>query len=132
MENIGIREGLSRELLPGRPPAPVQDAGKNGSARSRAAPEPRQDVKPEQSEFVKKVARGDEEAIRQVAEAMNQYMERMSYSLQFIPSKDTAGTVVVNVLDSKGNIVRRIPPENMAALSSRIGSSIGMLVNVNR
>lgn len=128
METIGIREDLSRKLLPSRPPAPASAAKETRPAPSRAAPAPQPDVKPEQSEFVKKVARGDEEAIRQVAEAINQYMEGMRYSLQFVPNMDT-GTVVVNVLDSEGKLVRSIPPEEMAALSSKIGSSTGLLVN---
>ncbi|MDD5153563.1 MAG: flagellar protein FlaG [Desulfovibrionales bacterium] len=93
-----------------------------------AGPEPKKDAEPAQSELIRKVAKGNEEAIRKVAENINRFMEDMDFSLRFIPDKE-AGIVIVKVLDSEGNTIRTIPPEEMAALSSRIGSSIGVLVN---
>jgi flagellar protein FlaG len=107
------------------------NAEETKTKQTRAGPEPKKDAEPAQLEFVSKVANGDEEAIRKVAENINRFMEDMDFSLRFIPDKE-AGIVIIKVLDSNGNTIRTIPPEEMAALSSRIGSSIGMLVNVNR
>jgi len=107
------------------------DAGETKTKQTLAGPGPKKDVEPAQTEFVRKVANGNEEAIRKVAENINRFMEDMDFSLRFIPDKE-AGIVIIKVLDSDGNTIRTIPPEEMAALSSRIGSSIGMLVNVNR
>ncbi|MDP3027959.1 MAG: flagellar protein FlaG [Deltaproteobacteria bacterium] len=107
------------------------NAEETKTKQTPAGPEPKKDTKPAQSEFVRKVANGNEEAIRKVAESINRFMEDMDFSLRFIPDKE-AGIVIVKVLDSDGNIIRTIPPEELAALTSRIGSSIGMLVNVNR
>ncbi len=96
-----------------------------------SVPGPKRDPEPAQSKFVRKVANGNEDAIRRVAENINRFMEDMDFSLRFIPDKE-AGIVITKVLDSNGGVIRTIPPEGMAALSSRIGSSIGMLVNVHR
>ncbi|HEC98956.1 MAG TPA: flagellar protein FlaG [Proteobacteria bacterium] len=107
------------------------NAEETKTKQTPARPEPKKDTEPAQSEFVRKVANGNEEAIRKVAENINRFMEDMDFSLRFIPDKE-AGIVIIKVLDSDGNTIRTIPPKEMAALSSRIGSSIGMLVNVNR
>ena len=107
------------------------NAEETKTEQTPARPEPKKDAEPAQPEFVRKVANGNEEAIRKVAENINRFMEDMDFSLRFIPDKE-AGIVIIKVLDSDGNTIRTIPPEEMAALSSRIGSSIGMLVNVNR
>lgn len=107
------------------------NAEETKTKQTPARPEPKKDTEPAQSEFVRKVANGNEEAIRKVAENINRFMEDMDFSLRFIPDKE-AGIVIIKVLDSDGNTVRTIPPEELAALSSRIGSSIGMLVNVDR
>jgi uncharacterized FlaG/YvyC family protein len=55
-------------------------------------------------------------------------MKNMRYSIQFVMDKEN-GQVIIKVLDGEGNLIRRIPPEAMNALSSRIGDSIGMVVN---
>lgn len=107
------------------------NAEETKTKQTPAGPEPKKDTEPAQSEFVRKLANGNEEAIRKMAEHINRFMEDMDFSLRFIPDKE-AGKVTIKVLDSDGNTIRTIPPEQMATLSSRIGSSIGMLVNVNR
>ncbi len=112
---------------------PVLDAEEKQPTPPSARSEPKkvaeaEPAEPAQPEFARKVASGNEEAIRRLAESINRFMEDMNYSLQFVLDKETE-TIVVKVLDGEGNLIRRIPPEGMAALSSKIGSSIGMLVN---
>jgi flagellar protein FlaG len=116
---------------PPRSPMLSFNAEETKTKQTPAGPEPKKDAEPAQPEFVRKVANGNEDAIRKMAENINRFMEDMDFSLRFIPDKE-AGIVIVKVLDSDGNTIRTIPPEEMAALSSRIGSSIGMLINVDR
>jgi len=131
METIGIRENAVNELVPvfSRPASDAVEKVPHASERPETEKlAAGKSAGPGPAEFLKKVASGNEEAIRKLAESINEFMKAISYSLQFIPDKE-AGMVIIKVLDSEGNVVRRIPPEEMAGLYSRIGSSIGLLVN---
>jgi len=130
MEVIDVRVGAVANPPP-RSPMISFNAEEMKTKQTPAVSGPKKDPEPAQSELIRKVAKGNEEAIRKMAEHINRFMEDMEFSLRFIPDKE-AGIVIVKVLDSDGNIIRTIPPEEMAALSSRIGSSIGMLINVDR
>jgi len=79
-------------------------------------------------ESVKKVTVEQEEAIQQLAENLNQFMKSIDYNLQFIPDRQ-AGIVIIKVLDGEGKVIRQIPPEAIQSLSSKIGESIGILLN---
>jgi flagellar protein FlaG len=77
---------------------------------------------------IEKVADGQEETLKQLAENLNQYMRDIDYSLQFTPDRKS-GIVIIKVLDGNGNVIRQIPPEAIQFLSSRMGESIGILLN---
>ncbi len=79
-------------------------------------------------ESIKKVTVEQEEAIQQLAENLNQFMKSIDYNLQFIPDRQ-AGIVIIKVLDGEGKVIRQIPPEAIQSLSSKIGESIGILLN---
>jgi uncharacterized FlaG/YvyC family protein len=69
-----------------------------------------------------------EEDIHALAEKMNESMQDMRYSLQFVPDMES-GQVIIKVLDVDGKIIRRIPPEFMVKLADKIGESTGLVVN---
>lgn len=70
----------------------------------------------------------DEETIHELADRINEFMRSMNYSLQFVPDRES-GMVIIKVLDGKGKVVRQIPPEELASISSMLGERIGMLLN---
>lgn len=63
-----------------------------------------------------------------LAEQIRSFMDTTRYSLQFIPNKDT-GHVTIKVYDNSGRVIRQIPPEEIALLAAKIGSTTGMLVD---
>lgn len=77
---------------------------------------------------IKEITMEQEEAARKIAESLTEFVKSIGYSLQFIPDRE-AGLVVIKVLDGEGNLVRQIPPEAIRFLSSKIGESIGILLN---
>lgn len=130
MENITIRRNTGQELSE-QWLRLTPEAGKKKTLKPAEKVGPIGGNKPAEMDSLKQAASGDEEALKKLSEGINQFMEGNRYSLQFIPDRE-AGIVVVRVLDSKGNLIRSIPPEELAALSSKIGSSIGLLVNEER
>lgn len=142
METMGIRENAVYEWLPGSSPGTggvgrekerIDAAVKSAKVapdrtKNKKIENEKEAIASEDSEFVKQVASGHEKAIEKLAESLNRFMESMCYELQFVPDKEE-GRVIVKVLDGEGKLIRRIPPEGMAELSSKIGSDIGLLVN---
>lgn len=80
------------------------------------------------TEMTQEASQGKEKGIQELVENINRFMRAMNFSLQFIPDRES-GSIVIKVLDSKGEIIRQIPPEAITSLSSRIGESIGILLN---
>ena len=119
MEILGIKENLLRE--------PQQAAMPKGLDRLEPAKEGEKPVSPP-PEIPGVSVQAKEEATKALAENLNTFMRNMRYSIQFITEKQN-GQVIIKVLDGEGNLIRRIPPEAMTALSNRIGDSIGMVVN---
>ncbi len=70
----------------------------------------------------------DEESVRELADRINEFMRSMNYSLQFVPDRES-GMVIIKILDGKGKVVRQIPPEELASISSMLGDRIGVLLN---
>jgi uncharacterized FlaG/YvyC family protein len=81
-------------------------------------------------------ARGDSQALKSVSEKtlndiatrVNQVAESMQYQIQFIVERKSRG-VVVKVLDNDGKLIRQIPPEDIAAISSDPDKNSGLLLN---
>ena len=116
MEIMEIKGNIARSLTPEPIQKPVQ------------RPEPKKEERPAPLEVRGKPARHNEENIRALAEKMNQSLQDMRYSLQFVPDVEN-GQVVIKVLDGEGKVIRRIPPELMAELSAKVGESTGLVVN---
>jgi flagellar protein FlaG len=72
--------------------------------------------------------KADEENLKAVVERVNNFLKNMQYSLQFTVDRKNK-EVVVKVLDADGKLIRQIPPEEMVALSRRLGASNGMILN---
>jgi uncharacterized FlaG/YvyC family protein len=120
MEIIGIKENLQRDPPPQAAVPKVADKPEPAKEGEKPAPPP--------PEIPKVKVQTNEEAARALTENINTFMQSMRYSLQFVVDKQN-GQVVIKVLDAEGNLVRRIPPEAMGALSQKIGDSTGMVVN---
>jgi len=88
----------------------------------------RTDAEKTQAKSVEKIPEVSEEAIRRLTENINQMLKDMSFSLQFVPNRE-AGQVVIKVLDGDGKLIRQIPPEEIASLSSNLGEGVGFLLN---
>lgn len=116
METPTIKETLLRSMLND----PSQKVLKK-PARTKEVELPHRDS-------IEKMAGEQEETIRQLAENLNQFMRSINYNLQFIPDRK-AGIVIIKVVDGNGNVIRQIPPEAIQSLSSKIGESIGILLN---
>jgi len=80
------------------------------------------------AEFLKKISSGDTEVLKAVSETFDRLASNMRFNLQFEVNRDS-GRVVIKVFDAEGNLIRQIPPEAMAALSSEMGVDIGLLLN---
>jgi uncharacterized FlaG/YvyC family protein len=119
MEILGIKENLLRD--------PPQAAMPKVPDKPEPAKEGERPVSPP-PELPKVNVQANEEAAKVLTEHINTFMQNMRYSLQFVTDRQN-GRIVIKVLDGEGNLIRRIPPEAMNALSSRIGDSIGMVVN---
>lgn len=131
MEDIAIRENAAIRELPPPLSASVSDETKKKPVQGPVEPDPEAVKESVDRELVEQVASGHEEAVKKLADSMNKFMNDMSYSLQFIPDKEK-GNVIVKVLDNEGKVIRRIPPEEMATISGKIGSKTGLLVNESR
>jgi uncharacterized FlaG/YvyC family protein len=116
MEILGIKEHIAHLLIGEATQTPGQKKEKEGSVEERPP-----------SEAMKTVFEGNEESLQAVAERINQSLKSMSYSLQFVPDKES-GVVVIKVLDEKGKVIRQIPPEVMVELFSKIGNK-GLIFN---
>ncbi len=116
MEIPAIKETLMRSML--------QDP----SRKVLKKPAQTKEVESAHRESIEKVEGEQEETIRQLAENLNQFMRSIDYNLKFIPDRE-AGIVIIKVLDGNGNVIRQIPPEAIQSLSSKIGESIGILLN---
>jgi len=68
-----------------------------------------------------------DEAIKVLSERLNKVVDAMRFSIQFVVDREAEG-IVIKVLDSKGNLIRRIPPEVVASVSD-IGENLGLLLN---
>jgi uncharacterized FlaG/YvyC family protein len=79
-------------------------------------------------ELLKRVSNGDAEAIKGFVESVNQIIKAMRYNIQFVVDRE-AGGVIIKVVDSEGNLIRRIPPEGLASFSSETGADPGLLLN---
>ncbi len=119
METLGIRENLQRDPPPAAVPKVLDKPEPAKEGEKPVSPTP---------EIPKVNVQANEETAKALAEHINTFMQNMSYSLQFVMDKQN-GQVIIKVLDGEGNLVRRIPPEAMTALSHSIGDSIGMVVN---
>ena len=119
MEILGIRENLQWAPPPAAVPK-ILDKLEPAKEGEKPAPPP--------PEIPKVNVQANEETAKALAEHINTFMRNMSYSLQFVMDKQN-GQVIIKVLDGEGNLIRRIPPEAMMALSHKIGDSIGMVVN---
>jgi uncharacterized FlaG/YvyC family protein len=79
-------------------------------------------------ELLKRVSKGDAEAVKGLVESVNQIIKAMRYNIQFIMDRE-AGGVIIKVVDSEGNLIRQIPPEGLASFSSETGADPGLLLN---
>ena len=82
----------------------------------------------ETSELIKRIARGEPEALKGLTENLNRIMKSMRYNLEFVVDQE-AGSVIIKVLDGEGNLIRQIPPEVMAGYSSKADVDLGFLLN---
>ena len=80
------------------------------------------------AQLIEKISKGDKEALEALIDSINQFTKSIRFTLQFIPNEES-GMAMIEVLDDDGKVIRRIPPEALAELSSKIGSSIGTFVN---
>lgn len=61
-----------------------------------------------------------------LAEAVNQALHNMKYSLQFVVN-GKGRDLTVRVLDSEGQVVREIPPEEIRKMQERLLEMMGVL-----
>ncbi len=61
-----------------------------------------------------------------LAEAVNQALRSMRYSLQFVVN-ERGKDLTVRVLDSEGEVVREIPPEEIRKMQERLLEMMGVL-----
>ncbi len=80
------------------------------------------------AQFIEKISQSDKEALQDLVDSINQFTKDIRFTLQFIPN-DESGMAMIEVLDADGKVIRRIPPEALTELSSKIESSIGTFVN---
>jgi uncharacterized FlaG/YvyC family protein len=80
------------------------------------------------NELLKRVSKGDAEAVKSFVESVNQIIKAMRYNIQFVVDRE-AGGIIIKVVDSEGNLIRQIPPEGLASFSSEPGADSGLLLN---
>lgn len=114
MEIIDLKENRIRELVQELVPRPALHPEKTGEggkdARVPAVP-----------------ARAPQE-LQALTESINHFMKAMQYSLQFV-LEGPEGGIVIKVLDGKGHLIRRIPPEALHGLAAKMGAGVGVVVN---
>ncbi len=116
MDILAINEKMNPEL--------PQETFKNTCENAEVPPQKWADAQ----RVVKDILNGNEEATRALTEHINEFLQTMNYSLKFIPEKD-GKEIVIKVLDGQGNLVRRIPPDAMTALSEHLSEDIGLIIN---
>lgn len=107
-------------------PVPLREEGKAQVAPATGQEPATSDV--EETQWVRPMERGaDLEAFTEhLAQAVNEALRSMKYSLQFVvEAKDE--DVTVRVLDSEGEVVREIPPEEIRNLQRRLLEMVGVL-----
>lgn len=107
-------------------PVPVRDEAKVQVAPAAGQGPAAEDLKEEQ--VVRPVeGPSDIQAFTEhLAEAVNEALKNMRYSLQFVvEAKDKSLTV--RVLDSEGEVIREIPPEEIRNLQKRLLEMVGVL-----
>lgn len=122
MEIINIKENAISPSLQGLTPGSVKKPGPRDeqAGRSEAATELLKDVS--------KGDKGDSEAIKAIVENVNRIIEAMRYNIQFVVDHESGG-VTIKVVDGEGKLIRQIPPEGLAALSSDMRAGLGLLLN---
>jgi uncharacterized FlaG/YvyC family protein len=125
MEIINIKENAISPSLQGLTPGSVKKPGPRDeqAGRSEAATELLKDVSKGD-----KGDKGDSEAIKAIVENVNRIIEAMRYNIQFVVDHESGG-VTIKVVDGEGNLIRQIPPEGLAALSSDMRAGLGLLLN---
>jgi uncharacterized FlaG/YvyC family protein len=107
-------------------PVPAKEEGRAHPAALQGQMPPEADVK--EDEWVKPVD-GSEDIrafTEHLAEAVNEALKNMRYSLEFVvEQKDRSLTV--RVLDSEGEVIREIPPEEIRNLQKRLLEMMGVL-----
>lgn len=75
-------------------------------------------------------AEAQEEA-RRLAELLKEVMSALDYTVKFEPQEDD-GTIVLRVLDDKGNLVRVIPQSEFGKLRNElaVGADSGLLLSL--
>ena len=119
MELTNIKENIAAPSLQETIP---------GISKRQGPPKERASSHEVTEEFLKKVSDGDEEALKVVSETFDRLTANMRFNLQFVVDREASG-VVIKVIDTEGNLIRRIPPETMSAFSSEMGVDIGLLLN---
>jgi uncharacterized FlaG/YvyC family protein len=76
----------------------------------------------------KKVLVDHQEAVKAVADRLMAFLDAAQYSLEFIPNRKN-GRVTIRVLNSAGQVIRQIPPEELERISVQAGSGTGLLVD---
>lgn len=107
-------------------PLPLRDEGRPQVAAASGQGPAVEDLRDEQ--VVKPVeGTSDIQAFTEhLAEAVNEALKNMRYSLQFVvEAKDKSLTV--RVLDSEGEVIREIPPEEIRNLQRRLLEMVGVL-----
>jgi len=74
------------------------------------------------------LSNSNQEAVKALADRIMAFLDATRYSLQFIPNPET-GKASIRVLDSAGEVIRQIPPEEIDRLSLGTGSITGLLVD---
>jgi flagellar protein FlaG len=122
MEITNIKENMISPSLQGLSPGSVKKPGQRDeqAGRSEAATELLKDVS--------KGDKGDPEAIKAIVENVNRVIEAMRYNIQFVVDQESGG-VIIKVVDGEGKLIRQIPPEGLAALSSDTLAGLGLLLN---
>ena len=127
MEITNIKENIISPSLQGSTPGRVKKSEQPDEqvGRTEAAKEPRRKVSKDGPEPIKDLQNKD---LKSLTEALTRVIQTMRYNIQFVVDRE-AGGVVIKVLDGEGKLIRRIPPEVMAAVSLQIGMDAGLLVN---
>ena len=119
MEITNIKESMISPSLQGLLPGPAKKPEQRDEQGGQSVAT---------TELLDKVSRGDAEAINGLVKNINQIVEAMRYNIQFVVDRESGG-IIIKVVDSEGNLIREIPPEGLAALTSDMGAGLGLLLN---